>query len=222
MRTRFRIPCKESEFEQLLIESYLEAVKDRGRSITTLDAQTLLKIQKIAGWFTSADPSRKCGLLFKGLVGNGKTTMLKAIAKTIEVIRHSATRHLVSDGWRYRQNPDKDRHFRTLSSLPAAKIVSAKDVFDADGEEFRNLQKEYLLFLDDIGVEPLVKKTWGIEQMPVADLIYKRYDLQLPTIIATNLNDDEILVRYGERIASRIEELFDKVIYREGDYRRKI
>lgn len=77
-----------------------------------------------------------------------------------------------------------------------------------------------MLFIDDIGTEPASIKSWGNEISPVTELLYSRYDRQLFTIITSNLNDKELEERYGLRIADRMAEIFDRLYYSNGTYRK--
>lgn len=63
-----------------------------------------------------------------------------------------------------------------------------------------------LLVLDDFGTEP---KVWGEESIPY--ILYRRIENNLPTVITTNLNSEQIKERYGVRIADRLR-VFDKII----------
>ncbi|MCS2960509.1 hypothetical protein NXV12_04270 [Bacteroides thetaiotaomicron] len=54
----------------------------------------------------------------------------------------------------------------------------------------------------------------------VTELIYARYDRQLFTIATSNLADEEFGDRYGERIADRMEEMFERLHYSQKSYRK--
>ena len=86
-----------------------------------------------------------------------------------------------------------------------------------DRQTYRKLE---LLFIDDVGTEPESVKSWGNEFSPVTELIYARYDRQLFTIATSNLADEEFGERYGLRIADRMEEMFERLHYKQNSYRR--
>ena len=62
------------------------------------------------------------------------------------------------------------------------------------------------------------KKMWNIIT-PVIDLLTKRYEAQLFTIVTTNLDPKDIRKRYGDRIADRLNEMMAKIVYRNPTYR---
>lgn len=55
-----------------------------------------------------------------------------------------------------------------------------------------------LIVLDDLGTE---SKVYGEESLPF--ILYRRYERNLPTVVTTNLNQEQILSKYGERVADR-------------------
>lgn len=54
---------------------------------------------------------------------------------------------------------------------------------------------------------------------PIIDLLTKRYEAQLFTIVTTNLDPKDIRKRYGDRIADRLNEMMAKIVYRNPTYR---
>lgn len=63
-----------------------------------------------------------------------------------------------------------------------------------------------LTILDDLGTE---SKVYGEESLPF--ILYRRYERDLPTVITTNLNLDQIGRKYGERIADRLR-TFSRIV----------
>lgn len=82
------------------------------------------------------------------------------------------------------------------------------------------LWNEQLVIIDDLGAEPVRCTNYGEEHNPLAKLLLHRYDKQLTTIIATNLNLQDIQDRYGDRVVDRMYEMFDVIIYKRESYRR--
>ena len=76
-----------------------------------------------------------------------------------------------------------------------------------------------MLGIDDLGTEPLEVLDYGNVLNPVVDLLMKRYDEQLFTLITTNLRPQEIREKYGERMADRFNEMMEKIIYKNVSYR---
>lgn len=67
--------------------------------------------------------------------------------------------------------------------------------------EFSDILKTDILFIDDLGTEPIIK---NVTKEYLYNLINVRQMNNLPTIISTNLSEDDILSRYDERIFSRL------------------
>lgn len=97
----------------------------------------------------------------------------------------------------------------------------AQDIF----EHFKKSQgsmrywDEPLLLIDDMGIEPIRCLVFGEEYYPISRLLLHRYDKQLTTIIATNLDIDEIRSRYGDRVVDRMKETFSVITYEHKSYR---
>ena len=84
--------------------------------------------------------------------------------------------------------------------------------------EFADLLKTDVLFIDDLGTEPVIK---NVTKEYLYNLINVRQMNSLPTIISTNLSDKDILLRYDERIFSRLanKNLSINVMLSSGDKR---
>ena len=103
---------------------------------------------------------------------------------------------------------------RRLERGQPGRFVSVADLMDelkarfGDGAAeqseayFDRLASEPLLVLDDVGAEHNTE--WSAQR--VAALIDRRYRSEAPTIITTNLTHQELAVRYGKRLADRLNE----------------
>ena len=78
--------------------------------------------------------------------------------------------------------------------------MARKSYFEND-DRLEELIGTPVLMLDDLGSEPLLQNV-TIEQL--FNLINERQRRNLPTVISTNLNQEELRTRYTERIASRL------------------
>ena len=65
------------------------------------------------------------------------------------------------------------------------------------------LAQNEMLAIDDLGTEPVEVMDYGNIITPVINLLTKRYEAHLFTIVTTNLDPKEIHKRYGDRIADR-------------------
>jgi DNA replication protein DnaC len=156
---------------------------------------------KIAKWL--ANPAGKPGLMLYGKAGNGKTTMAKAVCRVINML-------LDSNGI----SPSGRKAVKQISALDLSVIARN----DPDG--FDRMKNTELLFLDDLGCEPVTVKSWGNEVSPVVELLYCRYDRQLFTIASSNLSDSDFRERYGDRIDDRMYEMFDRLSFTNDSFRR--
>ena len=183
------------------------------------DDETKAHIKTIVRWL--CDATLRPSLLLRGNVGNGKTTTAKSIVATIEALRNMANEKMRTDGWQL--GAVDVAIYNSLLRLPAVKIVAATDIVRAAAQEgaLEQLKRYQFLLIDDLGTEPPTAKVYGTEVTPVTEVLCHRYEQCMPTVITTNLNDEEIRNRYYERVADRINEMCEKVGYRNASYRSK-
>lgn len=163
------------------------------------DEVTLDKINKASKWLAG---TRKFGLLLYGAVGSGKTTLARSICNLISIIYGNASSY------------SERKCVCRVSALDLAAKVQV------DPSYLVGLKNQELIFIDDLGTEPAVVKSWGNEISPVTELLYSRYDKQLFTMATSNLSDEEFCTRYGTRIADRMEEMFERLYYSHNSYRK--
>lgn len=196
-QARFRIDIYTDDVPAMLRECYIDEVTRR-RVAFVEDPVTTDHINRAAKWLTG---EHKTGLMLSGTVGNGKTTLMKAIRSLIGILYGG----------------------HSYSERKGVVLVSALELADMardNPERFRNIKNSELLAIDDVGVEPALVKTWGNEISPFVDLIYHRYDRQLFTLVTSNLNPEDLEKRYGARIADRFTEMFDRIAFENKTYRK--
>ena len=195
---RFKVDRYVDDVPEMLLIAYTETVKQR--MIPFKETPEVKEyIAKVAKWLVSHNC--KPGLMLYGQVGNGKTTMAKAACSMINTLYHSALTHECKSVWQ-------------ISALDLAVIARN------DSERFERIKKTEMLFIDDLGCEPVTVKSWGNELTPVVELLYHRYDKQLFTIISSNLSDSDFKERYGDRIDDRMREMFDRLSFTNKSFRK--
>ena len=138
------------------------------------------------------------GILLSGPVGCGKTSLMKLM------------RHLI---------PHKPQY----EVIPCRNIVFA---FNHIGykiiEDYGN-KKQYCF--DDLGVEPSGRH-YASNCNVMGELLISRYELfkktGINTHLTTNLSASELEKRYGDRVRSRMREMFNLFVFRDdiGDKRK--
>ena len=135
-----------------------------------------------------------------GKVGTGKTTMMKALANLL------------------RQNSGSyDVAYCTATSFVEQFTLLQED----KASRYYDYAKAKVLCIDDLGSEPVRYINYGMERTPILDVLYHRYDMQQLTIISSNLEDQELRDRYGERFADRMAESYDRLYYSGESYRKR-
>ncbi|MFI1382953.1 ATP-binding protein [Embleya sp. NPDC020886] len=135
-------------------------------------------------------------LLIAGTTGTGKTHQA-----------YGAVRGLLRAGVRLRWNKI------TTAALYAA--MRPRQGHDTEGE-MRELSRCPLLILDDLGA---AKTSEWTEELTYR-LVDHRYEYMLPTLFTTNLPIPRIRDVLGDRVASRLAEMTDRVILTGPDRRR--
>jgi len=152
--------------------------------------ETSTIIAKMANVLTTK--SHKTGIVLCGTCGNGKTTLVRALQNSLIYLKN---RNLVEHG------------------MP---IVDAREVAD----RMRECKTLPLLAIEDMGKEPATKLDYGNVLNPVIEVLEHRYNDQLFTVISTNLTAKEIREKYGERIADRLNEMMNVIIFKNKSFRR--
>jgi len=142
------------------------------------------------------DPNK--GILLSGPVGCGKTSLMKLLP------------HFVPHFKKYEIIPSRNLTFQFNNV--GFKII----------EQFGN--NNFYCF-DDLGVEP-TGRHFGKDCNVMGEILLSRHDLfikhKIKTFITTNLNAQELEERYGNRVRSRMRQLFNLIAFHtETDDKRK-
>ena len=189
----------QEQAEDVLMAAYQAEIDFRHR-IFEDDEPTRENIKRVAKFLT--DDNQKFGMIFLGLCGNGKTTMLYAFQQSVNYLNR---KNLFAD-----------------SSQIGIQIMDAKEIagIAKDVKEFRTIKNRPMLAIEDMGREPTEVLDYGNILNPVIDLIEYRYDAQLFTIITTNLSPKEIRAKYGARVADRFNEMLESIVFKNKSYRK--
>ena len=197
--TRFKLPMSFDDTRVYLLAAYQAEVERRHRVFERneyFDEQLNL----IANYLTGG--SKKFGLMFCGLCGNGKTTWAKALQLLVSGLNL--------------KNPINNLYY--VFPLWNAKDLAMRS--KGNYNDWRNVMHYQLIIVDDLGTEPREVMEFGNVYTPLIDLITTRYEEQLYTIFTTNLTPAQLEEKYGKRIVDRLNEMVEKVVFENESYRR--
>lgn len=197
----------EREAANAVFSALAAEVEQRGEhrnASIILDEDTRRHILEVAKWLV--DGSLPPSLLLYGTVGNGKTSMARAIGRLIEFVSEA-------------ENYSKRKRVRFLTAKEICEICAVSEKFKEQYDDYRNVFNEDVLVIDEMGEEAQELLVYGQVRRPVQDLILYRYDRQLMTIMTTNLNEKQLMEFYGQRVYDRFREMAHTVLYTNGSYR---
>jgi len=154
------------------------------------------------------------GLLVMGSVGCGKTLLMKGLSETYKLFKY------------YDPHYGGDRVFNfdiipTYSlSLGFSKEKNGFSIFDKGIFQAGSVVKflNYDLCIDDLGAEDIAAQFGNVVNV-VGNVLQQRYDLKSLTFATTNLDTKHLKEFYGERVYSRMKEIFN-FLYMKGNDRR--
>lgn len=150
--------------------------------------------------------------------GTGKTTSAVAILHEylLERVKEQST-----GGREIQQTPSlfyKASELQTLYNSRFAGTFAMKEKADARYYKVKELlMKAELIVLDDIGIRQKITDSFENE---LTEIIDARDSKMLTTIFTSNLPIEKLADTLGDRIASRIEGMTEKVAFKGKDFRR--
>ena len=196
MRNRITLPLTYEDAKQALaISIEVEVMSRHGKFQLSRDVDD--QISKMAQWLTQVD--KKFGMMLCGGIGNGKTTMMKALQSLLNVMNFKKEQYSLAL---------KIQNTRTIMEL-----------YKKDYPNYLNLSRCEMLAIDDMGTEALEFVDYGNIFTPIIDLISTRYEHQSFTIVSTNLTPKQIQERYGDRIADRLNEMMERIVFKNSTFR---
>ena len=192
----------------MLAGYYAARVRGRDHDVTW-DADTVSHLKAMALYMTDSGDSRN-GLMMAGTVGNGKSTLMWALARAIEYLDSTtgAFAYLTDPRSMYTEHP-------RLTILGAREIA----MMVKEPEKFEKIKRTHYLGIDDLGTDPTEVMDYGELKTPLVELIEYRYERRLFTVITTNLLPDQIEAKYGSRIRDRLREMCLKISFGQNSYR---
>ena len=195
---RFKLPLTEEEAYQSLVVAIKIEVEYRHKEFVMND-ELESQVRHLSAFLTQE--SSKFGILLAGGCGNGKTTIIKALQNLINALRIP------------NQYNDKEYAIRFIDAKSL--VATCKSNY----EDWKRLMYQDLLAIDDLGTEPREVMDYGNIINPTVDILTRRYENQLFTIISTNLTPPQISQVYGERIADRMREMMEIIPFHNTSYR---
>ena len=197
--TRFKLPMSFDDAKVYLLAAY-QAEVERRHKVFERNEHFDAQLNLIANYLTGG--SKKFGLMFCGLCGNGKTTWAKALQLLVSGLNL--------------KNPINNLYY--VFPLCNAKDLAMRS--KGNYNDWRNVMRYQLMIVDDLGTEPREVMEFGNVYTPLIDLITTRYEEQLYTIFTTNLTPAQLEEKYGKRIVDRLNEMVEKVVFENESYRR--
>lgn len=194
------LPVDSRAIKNLLFGFFKRDVEKRKNNFTL--TEELKRNLSSVGEFLVTE-KRYYGLFMPGSVGNGKTTMLKAIRDLLVYLVDKGTINYC----------EGDKYPRFVTSREMANIAK-------DPNDFRTLKSAKYLLIDDLCEEPVEVVSYGNYIYPFIELLEYRYDQMLPTFISSNFNAESISKKYrNERLQDRMKEMFKIISFVEESFR---
>ena len=199
----FKLPIGQAFCQEALSHALIKSVNDVSIEFIPHPEHDVL-LESVAKWLVGQ--SYKTGLWLCGLGGTGKTTLVSAIQKLVNSLSildpiMGSPSHTVYAG---------------LVVVSARKLCH---LYVNEYVTFQRYQRTALLAIDDLGAEAEKIRHYGQECDPIGVLLGFRYENRLFTVVTTNLPNDEIRGRYGDRTADRVNQMMHVVSMPEKNFR---
>jgi len=139
------------------------------------------------------------GIFLTGPIGCGKTALITLM--------------------KYVARPDRFFFVKTCRDISFEYISDGVDTIHRYSTLSYNGRGPKAYCLDDLGSESALHH-YGNDCCPLAEILLSRYDLfihsHMITHITTNLSADEIEKQYGNRVRSRMREMFNLISFKNG------
>lgn len=133
------------------------------------------------------------GILLSGPVGCGKTSIMRLVSTLVP----------------------RNRTY-TIKTAREVTMEFSKQGYDTINKYSRSIRSPKAICFDDIGIEPPMRY-FGDSINVMGEILLSRYDLFISkgilTHATTNYSSTEIEDRYGNRVRSRLREMFNLISY---------
>lgn len=147
-------------------------------------------------------PSR--GLWLAGNLGTGKSTIIRAVQRFCSI-------------W---SDPRSSNLPRSMMWRHAKEIVS--DYEEIGSSVIKELSEApNALIIDDLGTENMSAMRYGNVRNTIEEILSRRYDRQLMTMVTTNFTMDDVRMAYRDRIYDRVRESFSVIYFLGPSHREK-
>lgn len=202
MKSRFCLNLMPETIEESLIYCLNSLGCERGEYFVD-SADYHLMLVTLSKELTSAQS--KCGLMFYGQFGTGKTTFIFALLKFFKLLSSYPS------AWTYQEVDSLESCYLRAEDLRFP-IISH--------EKFLEAASSPILFLDNLGLE-LDKPQDNLAVELIKNLIRLRYDLRMMTIVSTPLDGESIREIYGNQIASIIRDSYSVIEFEWLPFRKQ-
>ncbi|OKY98585.1 MAG: hypothetical protein BHV67_05560 [Bacteroidales bacterium 43_36] len=206
MKSRLQLNLKPATIEKSLFYCLNDLGGKRGEQMIAPTEYHLMLLEicdALTDEMTIRQP--KCGILFSGQFGTGKTTLMFGLKKFFDLIKRTPA------AWTYQE----------IDSLENA-YVRAEDFRYpiAYYEKFLEAASVPILFLDNLGIE-LENPKDNLAVELIRNLIRLRYDMRLFSMIATPFDRQSIREIYGNQIASIINDGYSVIEFDWKPFRKQ-
>lgn len=206
MISRLQLNLKLATIEKSLLYCLNDLGCKRGEQLINTTEYHLMLLEicdALTNEMTIRQP--KCGLLFSGQFGTGKTTLMLGLRKFFDLLKRTPA------AWTY-QEIDSLENVYVWAEDFRYPIVSY--------EKFLKATSVPILFLDNLGIElGNPKDSLAVEL--IRNLIRLRYDMRLFTMIATPFDKQSIREIYGNQIASIINDGYSVIEFDWKPFRKQ-
>lgn len=222
-RVRFCYPIDQPTAARLLSTAYRVEVEARAMKLQT-PPELSHQLAGVATYLTARDRKPSL-LLYGGQPGTGKTTTVLAVIRMAKQLRESygtaGIERLQNELQRCLTDQERTAFERRENAVKVPQYCHALEIArlaKADPAKYNTLSESCgFLAIDDLGTEPPEISDFGNKVLPLVELLLRRYDKQLPTIITTNLSEKQIADIYGARIADRLREMCERISYNRAE-----